>query len=409
MIASPQTNSGCHRKFVLAAAIQIAVKAELQTSPIGLIRCYFSGCSLVVAAIALELWIRVVTNWGISPRVDPLLGISNRLTAALTAGFSFFVFLFLVTLKDGRTKGILMLWFLVLSGTYRLLRWGLGSGDHVLTGELFGFLPLSARGHHIMILAVTAYLWGGSVGILTFEIFERYWQRLSPGYRKAVIIWSWVTALTLAVPPVQVAYVGVKNPTTTMPMVLQQLRHSNVGSNPLLYQWMPLDPAWGDLIQVLVTAEDRRFFQHRGYDWQQIRSAISRSYQTGQRIVATSSITQQCARSLFLWQGRSWIRKALEAYYTFWMELLLSKRRILELYANVIEFGDGVYGIEAAAQHYYGVPASRLTREQVTSLVVVMPNPKQRDPLNPNEAMRKHQRQLSEQSERFSLPQALLK
>jgi monofunctional biosynthetic peptidoglycan transglycosylase len=101
-------------------------------------------------------------------------------------------------------------------------------------------------------------------------------------------------------------------------------------------------------------------------------------------LLGASTITQQSARSLFLWQGRSWIRKGLEAYYTIWMELLLSKRRILELYVNVIEFGDGIYGIEAAAQHYYGKSARDLTREEAAMLAAILPAPRRWNPLAPN-------------------------
>ena len=92
----------------------------------------------------------------------------------------------------------------------------------------------------------------------------------------------------------------------------------------------------------------------------------------------------QCARSVFLWQGRSWLRKGLEAYYTVWMELFLSKRRILELYANVIEMGDGVYGIEAAARAHYGVEARALTRNQCAMLAAILPNPREWNPREPS-------------------------
>ncbi len=393
----------------LPPANRFALKAELQANPSGIVRCYLGICILVTAAITLELWVRVVANWGISPGVDPLLGTSNRITAFFAAGLTLFVFLCLVALKDRRTKCVLILWCLVLAGAYRSLRWVFESGDPFLTCDLFSYLPLPARGRHIMTLVATFYLWGGSIYILTSEILKRRWQQLSPGYRRAFVIGGWATALALAVPPLQVAYVAVKNPPTTGPMILRQRSHSDVGSKPTLYQWKPLDPALGELVQVLLTAEDRRFFQHYGFDWRQIRIAISRSYQTGQRIAATSTITQQCARSLFLWQGRSWVRKGLEAYYTLWMELILSKRRILELYVNVVEFGDGIYGIEAAAQHYYGVPASQLTREQAAMLVAIMPSPKKWDPLNPNERVLKRQKRILENAANYTLPEGLLK
>ena len=125
---------------------------------------------------------------------------------------------------------------------------------------------------------------------------------------------------------------------------------------------------------------------------------------SGKPARGASTITQQCARSLFLWQGRSWFRKSLEAYYTVWMELLLSKGRILELYVNVIELGDGIYGIEAAAQKYYGVSADKLTREQAAMLVAIMPNPKQWNPLQPSERVLKRKELVLQRLEYARLP-----
>ncbi len=122
-----------------------------------------------------------------------------------------------------------------------------------------------------------------------------------------------------------------------------------------------------------------------------------------------STITNQCARSVFLWQGRSWIRKGLESYYTFWMEALLSKGRILELYANVIEMGRGIYGVEAASQHYYGVSARGLTREQSAMLAAVLPNPKRWNPTKPGAALRQRQRRILLREQNADFPESLLR
>ncbi len=148
-------------------------------------------------------------------------------------------------------------------------------------------------------------------------------------------------------------------------------------------------------------SEDQRFFQHEGFDWKEMDLAMEKAERTGKPVRGASTITNQCARSIFLWQGRSWIRKGLESYYTIWMELLLPKRRILELYANVIEMGRGIYGVEAASRHYFGVSARGLTREQSAMLAAVLPNPKGWDPTKPSVMLRwRQQRILRRERER---------
>ncbi len=130
-------------------------------------------------------------------------------------------------------------------------------------------------------------------------------------------------------------------------------------SAPLRYRWIDLAQMPEMFLKHLWISEDQRFFQHDGFDWKEMDAAVEKAERTGKPVRGASTITNQCARSIFLWQGRSWIRKGLESYYTIWMELLLPKRRILELYANVIEMGRGIYGVEAASQYYFGVQRAR--------------------------------------------------
>src|SRR5260370_318888 len=156
-------------------------------------------------------------------------------------------------------------------------------------------------------------------------------------------------------------------------------------------------------------AEDQRFFQHEGFDWKEMELAVKEAERKKKRVRGASTITNQCARSIFLWQGRSWIRKGLESYYTIWMEMLLPKRRILELYANVIEMGRGIYGVEAASQHYFGVSARGLTREQSAMLAAVLPNPKGWDPTNPGPMVRWPQRRILQREQNAHFPEKLLR
>jgi len=192
-----------------------------------------------------------------------------------------------------------------------------------------------------------------------------------------------------AVPAIQVACLRFSEPTVTAPIVWRWMHSklSGVPAAPLLYQPIPLRDAPVTFLTCVWMAEDMRFFEHHGFDWGQIRASLEQAQDTGRPARGASTISQQCARSLFLYHKRSWLRKGLEAYYTVWMEILLPKKRILELYVNSIELGDGIYGIEAAAQHYYGVPARELTLEQAATLAIILPRPKTWDPTSPTPFM----------------------
>jgi len=143
----------------------------------------------------------------------------------------------------------------------------------------------------------------------------------------------------------------------------------------LRQQWRNLDQIASSLPLAVIAAEDQRFLHHHGFDLDAIRAA-RRHNARGGRVHGASTISQQLAKNLFLWSGRSWLRKGLEVWYAFWIETLWSKWRILEVYLNVVEFGDGVYGAAAAAQLMFGRDAARLTHEQSARLAAVLPNPR---------------------------------
>lgn len=143
----------------------------------------------------------------------------------------------------------------------------------------------------------------------------------------------------------------------------------------LHYRWVDAKRISPELPIALVAAEDQRFPQHHGFDVAAIRDALEER-ENGEGGRGASTISQQVAKNLFLWSGRSWLRKGLEAYYTVLIETLWPKARILEVYVNVVEFGDGVYGAEAAAQRYFRKPAARLTAAESARLAAVLPNPK---------------------------------
>jgi len=126
----------------------------------------------------------------------------------------------------------------------------------------------------------------------------------------------------------------------------------------------------------VIASEDQLFPDHNGFDWKNIRKAMDYNKRKPGRSRGASTISQQVAKNVFLWQGKSFIRKGLEAYFTFMIEMIWGKKRILEVYLNVIEMGDGIFGIEAAAGKYYNKPAKYLTRQESALIAACLPNPK---------------------------------
>jgi len=126
----------------------------------------------------------------------------------------------------------------------------------------------------------------------------------------------------------------------------------------------------------IIAAEDQRFADHAGFDWKSIEKAVAYNKRKPNRVRGASTLSQQTAKNVFLWQGRSWIRKGLEVYFTAMIELVWGKKRILEVYLNVAEMGKGVYGIEAASNTYFNKKASKLTRNEAAQIAAALPNPK---------------------------------
>ncbi len=140
------------------------------------------------------------------------------------------------------------------------------------------------------------------------------------------------------------------------------------------YQWVPLENIAPVMGVAVVAAEDQLFADHAGFDWQAIEKAVIYN-QKHKKTRGASTISQQTAKNLFLWSGRNWLRKGMETYFTVLIETLWSKERILEVYLNIVELGDGVYGVEAASQYYFKKPASRMSANEAALLAAVLPNP----------------------------------
>ena len=156
---------------------------------------------------------------------------------------------------------------------------------------------------------------------------------------------------------------------------------------PLQRDWVAIEQIAPVMARSAVAAEDANFCLHWGFDMAAIRAALDEGSGRG-----ASTISQQVVKNVFLWQGRSWPRKALEAAITPAVELVWSKRRILEVYLNVAEFDEGVFGVQAAAQHYFGVDAAALSATQAARLAAVLPDPKGRDAANPGPHVRSRSR-----------------
>jgi monofunctional biosynthetic peptidoglycan transglycosylase len=142
----------------------------------------------------------------------------------------------------------------------------------------------------------------------------------------------------------------------------------------LRYTWVRCNRISPEAAIAVVASEDQKFADHHGFDVGAIQNAID-EHEKGARLRGASTISQQVAKNLFLWSGRGYVRKGLEAYFTTLLELTWSKRRILEVYLNIVELGDGVFGVEAASQRYFHKPASRLRPEDAALLAAVLPNP----------------------------------
>ncbi|MDB5862651.1 MAG: mtgA [Betaproteobacteria bacterium] len=176
-------------------------------------------------------------------------------------------------------------------------------------------------------------------------------------------------------------YWSVYNPDSTafMRSRLEKIREEQPDAK-LQYLFVPYQRISPHLKRAVIAAEDAKFFQHDGFDWDGIRKAYEKNAREGEVVAGGSTITQQLAKNLFLSGDRAFWRKGQEAAITVMIELIMDKRRILELYLNVIEWGDGVFGAEAAAHHHFGISAAQLGPEQAARLAVMVPSPRRYSP-----------------------------
>ncbi len=182
------------------------------------------------------------------------------------------------------------------------------------------------------------------------------WQFWLVGW---VLLWKWVDPGT----------------TRFMEIRLQELRVKNPNAQ-LKVQWVPYGRISPNLKRAIIASEDAKFVDHEGFDWDGIQKAMEKNQKRGRTVAGGSTISQQLAKNLFLTPNRSYFRKAEEAAITLMLEALWSKQRIFEVYLNVIEWGNGVFGAEAAARHYFGIAAAQLDPEQAAKLAGMVPSPR---------------------------------
>jgi monofunctional biosynthetic peptidoglycan transglycosylase len=175
------------------------------------------------------------------------------------------------------------------------------------------------------------------------------------------------------------------DPPTSMVMLLQPGAAGEVE-----YTWVDRDAIATSAARAVMAAEDQRFAVHHGIDFVSLDKALA-EYRDGDGLRGASTITQQVAKNLFLWQGRSFVRKGLEAYFAVLLELCWTKERILEVYLNIAEFGPNVFGVEAAARQYFGSSAASLTAQQAALLAAVLPNPQRLRADRPSDYVRERQ------------------
>ena len=209
--------------------------------------------------------------------------------------------------------------------------------------------------------------------------------------RRILAALAWAVGLFLAL---NILLVGVFRflPVPVSGLMVQRRMEAWTGDRPYTsrHRWVPLEEIAPSLGVAVIAAEDQTFPEHFGFDWQAIEKAVQHN-EHSRRKRGASTVSQQTAKNLFLWNSRSWVRKGFEAWFTLLMEVGWSKRRILEVYLNIVEFGDGIYGAEAAARTYFGKSAKRLTASESALLAAVLPNPRKFHASAPSEYIRGRQ------------------
>ncbi len=189
-------------------------------------------------------------------------------------------------------------------------------------------------------------------------------------FAKKVALWFFGISIFLVI-----VFKWVPIPFTPL-MVTRAIENKMDGKEMVCsHDWVPLSEISVNMQKAVIASEDGTFLTHNGFDFTAMQKAFKNNNR-GRKLKGGSTISQQTAKNIFLWQGRSYIRKGLEAYFTLLIEVIWGKERIMEVYLNSIEMGEGVYGAEAAAQYWYGISAANLTKRQAAGIAAILPNPR---------------------------------
>jgi monofunctional biosynthetic peptidoglycan transglycosylase len=202
---------------------------------------------------------------------------------------------------------------------------------------------------------------------------------------------GWLLAIALILFALSIVWVFAYryiDPPTTSLMIRDTLEGHSVA-----HRWRDLSEIDPNMPRAIITAEDRNFCSHNGFDMEAINAALKSNLQ-GDRLRGGSTVSQQTAKNAFLWSGRSWVRKGLEAYFTLLIEKIWGKRRIMEVYLNIAETGINTYGVEEGARRYFGHGADQLTRREAGQIAAVLPSPQKREGKNPRGATRRYARNI---------------
>jgi len=179
-------------------------------------------------------------------------------------------------------------------------------------------------------------------------------------------------------------------------MVIRSVENITHGKSPFWHHtWVSLEDMSPDMPKAVMASEDQRFLIHHGFDFDAIQKAMKRNEEAGKKKYGASTISQQTAKNVFLWQGRTWLRKGLEMYFTVLIEFIWGKERIMEVYLNSIEMGPGIYGVSAVAQENFdGIDAKGLSARQCALIAATLPNPRRFSSREPSAYMRQRQRRI---------------
>lgn len=233
----------------------------------------------------------------------------------------------------------------------------------------------------------------------------------APKRRRRWLRWVffWLPLVFVAATVLQVAVLRFVDPPLTAFMTGRYIEAWGEGDRgfSVSYDWRDADQISKQLPLALVAAEDQQFPVHNGFDFNAIEKARANNAK-GRKVRGASTISQQLAKNLFLWRGRSWVRKGLEVWYTVLIEAMWPKERIIEVYANVIEYGDGIYGAQAASRRFFGKDAAKLTAAEAARLAAVLPSPRKYSVAKPGPYVQRRSRAIERQMRALGGPEYLM-